>query len=71
MNWFGTLQIDMFKVKSDFDMILKLVSQHQTNNGLVNFVLADALDQKFYLQYNDNSHFKVGDILKIRSIAKM
>ena len=56
----------------DFDMILRLKNIKATNNNaLVVFELNDGKNQSFFLQYSKENDFKVGDVMKIRSIIKL
>ena len=72
MQWFGSTNIDQTKLKnSDFDMILKLKGKRSSGSALVNLELIDASNQIFYIQYADQNAFNVGDVLKIRSVARM
>lgn len=72
MNWFGGLKIDITQPFKDFDMILKLKNIKNSNNPtLVVFEMVDANNQSFFLQYSKENYFKVGNIMKIRSIIKL
>jgi len=74
MNWFGGFIINTKEKNqtNDFDMILKLKNIKATNDQkLAVFELVDAKINSFFLQYNKENDFKVGDVMKIRSIIKL
>ena len=74
MNWFGTKQIHVCgnQQSKDFDMILRLKGVKNTNkDALVVLEMTDSKNQSFFLQFPRRNEFKIGDVMKIRSVQKM
>jgi len=76
MNWWGNLKLNVgspLAAQRDFDMILRLKSMKNTNKeNMVMLELTDAKNQTFYMQFvGKTNEFKLGDVMKIRSVEKM
>lgn len=72
MNWFGGLKMSIGAQTRDLDMILRLKSIKNTNKEqLVVLEMTDSRNQSFFLQYPRKNEFRVGDVMKIRSVQKM